>query len=86
MLLGKLWKRANWQGGLACIGSGTILGVAILLVPAVKSFISATFGGPAVAATLVSLIFGIVVSLATPEDKTPEADRLKAVFDAREGK
>ena len=32
MLLGRFWKRVNWQGGLACIGSGTLLGVLILLL------------------------------------------------------
>ena len=33
MLLGRFWKRVNWQGGLACIGSGTLLGVLILVLP-----------------------------------------------------
>lgn len=86
MLLGKFWKRANWQGGLACIGSGTILGLAILLIPAFKDWVNATMGGPAVPATIVSLVFGVVVSLITPADNTPEEVRLQNVMNDRRGK
>ena len=85
MLLGKFWKRANWQGGLACIGSGTILGLAILLIPAFKDWVNATMGGPAVPATIVSLVFGVVVSLIFPADNTPEEVRLQRVMDDRCG-
>lgn len=85
MLLGKFWKRANWQGGLACIGSGTILGLAILLIPAFKDWVNATMGGPAVPATIVSLVFGVVVSLIFPADNTPEEVRLQRVMDDRRG-
>lgn len=85
MLLGKFWKRVNWQGGLACIGSGTILGLAILLIPAFKDWVNATMGGPAVPATIVSLVFGVVVSLIFPADNTPEEVRLQNVMDDRRG-
>ena len=85
MLMGKFWKRANWQGGLACIGSGTILGLAILLIPAFKDWVNATMGGPAVPATIVSLVFGVVVSLIFPADNTPEEVRLQRVMDDRRG-
>lgn len=85
MLMGRFWKRANWQGGLACIGSGTVIGLLILFVPAVKAWVNATMGGPAVPATLVSLVFGIVVSLIFPADNTPEEVRLQNVMDDRRG-
>jgi SSS family solute:Na+ symporter len=85
MLMGRFWKRANWQGGLACIGSGTILGVLILVIPAFKTWINSVFGGPAVAATLVSLVFGIVVSLIFPADDTPDEVRLQNVYNDRRG-
>ena len=85
MLMGKFWKRANWQGGLACIGSGTILGLAILLIPAFKDWVNATMGGPAVPATIVSLVFGVVVSLIFPADNTPEEVRLQNVMNDRRG-
>ena len=86
MLLGKLWKRVNWQGGLACIISGTILGLLNLLIPSFSSFISSNFGGIAIPATIVPLICGVVISLITPEDKTPDAERLAKVFADRDGK
>lgn len=85
MLLGRFWKRVNWQGGLACIGSGTLLGVVILLVPAVKDWINANMGGAAVPATIVSLVFGVVVSLCFPADNTPENVRLQNVMNDRRG-
>lgn len=85
MLLGRFWKRVNWQGGLACIISGTALGVCILVIPAFSSWINATFGGPAVAASIVSLVFGVVVSLMFPEDTTPESVRLQHVYEDRKG-
>lgn len=85
MLLGRFWKRVNWQGGLACIGSGTLLGVLILVLPSFKNWINATMGGPAVPATIVSLVFGIVVSLMFSADTTPEDVRLKHVMNDRRG-
>ncbi len=85
MFLGRFWKRATWQGGLACIGSGTILGICILVSSSFSAWVSANMGGAAVPATLVSLIFGVVVSLITPEDKTPEEERLRLVMECRKG-
>lgn len=85
MFMGRFWKRANWQGGLACIISGTVLGLAILFFPAFKDWVNATLGGAAVPATVVSLVFGVVVSLLTPADNTPEDVRLQAVMDGRKG-
>ena len=72
-------------GGLACIGSGTLLGVLILVLPSFKNWINATMGGPAVPATIISLVFGIVVSLMFPVDTTPDDVRLKHVMDDRRG-
>lgn len=85
MFLGRLWKRANWQGGLACIASGTILGLLILFIPAFKAWVNVTLGGAAVPATIVSLVFGVVVSLMFPADDTPEEVRLQNVLDDRRG-
>ena len=42
-------------------------------------------GGPAVPATIVSLVFGVVVSLMFPADTTPDDVRLKHVMDDRRG-
>lgn len=85
MFMGRFWKRATWQGGLACIFSGTVFGILYLLLPSVSGWVDANMGGAAVPATIITLIFGVIVSLVTPADTTPEAERVKAVFDARLG-
>lgn len=86
MFMGRFWKRATWQGGMATIISGTGFGILYLLVPALSGWVDSTLGGAAVPATIISLICGVVVSLVTPVDNTPEEERVKAVFDARAGK
>lgn len=86
MLMGRFWKRANWQGALATIISGTGFGVCILLIAPLKDWIAVHMGGPAIPATLISLFFGVVVSLLTPKDDTPEDVRLQAVYAGRQGK
>ena len=57
----------------------------MVLLPSVSGWVDANLGGAAVPATIITLIFGVIVSLVTPADTTPEADRVKAVFDARLG-
>lgn len=86
MFMGRLWKRATWQGGLAAIISGTAFGVIFLISGSVQAWVNATLGGAAVPATIISLVFGVVVSLITPEDTTPDQARIDAVFAARRGK
>lgn len=85
MFMGRFWKRATWQGGLACIFSGTAFGLLYLLIPSVSGWVDANLGGAAVPATIITLVFGVIVSLVTPADTTPETERVKAVFDARLG-
>ena len=55
-------------------------------MPAFKNAVNALCGGPAIPAAIISLVFGIVVSMITPEDTTPEKERLERVFADREGK
>ena len=80
MLMGRLWKRATWQGALATIGTGTIFGLAIVCMPAFADWIKGAFGGPAIPATALSLAAGVVASLVTPRDTTSEAERLASVL------
>lgn len=83
MILGSCWKRANWQGGLASVLGGTVFGVLYLVVPFIKDWVTATFTGPAIPATLTALILCVAVSLMTPEDKTSEADCMRRVIEDR---
>ena len=86
MLLGRSWKRATWVGALAAVFAGTALGVLIVVVPPLADAIKATFGGPAIPATVVALVAFVAGSLLSKRDETPEAERLAAVFAARVGK
>jgi SSS family solute:Na+ symporter len=86
MLLGRFWRRATWQGAYASILSGTLFGLVVLFVPSFAEWVRLTFGGPAIPATAIALAAGIAVALATPRSKASEADRLAAVFAARNGK
>ncbi len=83
MLLGKYWKRSNWQGGVACIIAGTLFGCSYLFIPAVKEAVTNVFGGPALPAFLIALVAEIIVSLLTPVDTTSEEERLQAVIEGR---
>lgn len=85
MLMGRLWKRATWQGALATIFAGTVFGIAIVCVPPFADWIKSVFGGPAIPATALSLVANVVVSLLTPRDLSSEDDRVRAVFAFREG-
>lgn len=85
MILGKYWKRANWQGGLACIITGTLFGCAVLFIPPFQKVIANTFGGPAIPAFLISLISTVAVSLLTAPDNTSEEECLQQVIADRQG-
>ena len=86
MILGKYWKRSNWQGGFACILSGAIFGCLVLFVPPFKSFINSVFGGPAIPAFLFSCFWEVIISLITPIDYTSEEEAYVHVINERYGK
>lgn len=83
MVLGALWKRATWQGGLASVGVGTVFGILYLFVPAFQGWIVGIFTGPAIPATLVALIAEVVVSLCTVKEEMSEEARLALVIESR---
>ena len=85
MLLGRFWRRSTWQGAYASVLSGTVFGLAVLMVPAFADWVKLTFGGPAIPSTAVAFAAGIAVSLATPKSTASEDERIRAVFAAREG-
>ena len=86
MLLGRFWRRSTWQGAYASVVSGTLFGLAVLLVPSFADWVKMTFGGPAIPSTAIALFSGVVVSIMTPASSASEEERRAAVFAAREGK
>ncbi len=83
MLAGRFWKRATWQGALASVVAGTVLGIAIVAVPPFAEWVRATFGGPAIPAIAVSVAGVVLGSLLSPRDTTSDAQRVAAVLAAR---
>jgi len=83
MVLGALWKRATWQGGLASVGVGTLFGILYLFVPAFQNWIVGIFTGPAIPATIVALIAEVMVSLCTKKVEMTEEERLALVVESR---
>lgn len=83
LLLGRFWKRATWQGGVATMGSGIVFGVCYLLIPSFNTWIMDVFAGPALPVTIVTLIVGVVVSLVTPPSTHTEEERVALVLAER---
>ena len=83
MFLGAVWKRATWQGGIASLVSGAIFGVLYLGAPPFQAFIRGIFAGPAIPATIITLIIAVVVSLITPEGTLTHDERMAAVERSR---
>lgn len=83
MLLGAVWKRATWQGGLASIFSGTLFGILYLAVKPFSELIVDIFTGPAIPASIIALVFAVVVSLCTKNERLSEEDRMQAVIASR---
>ncbi|MDR0629413.1 MAG: sodium:solute symporter family protein [Treponema sp.] len=83
MFLGACWKRVTWQGGLASLFSGTFFGVLYLGLAPFQNYIKGIFTGPAIPATLVTLVFAVAVSLCTKKVELSEAERLALVEKSR---
>ncbi|MDR1971006.1 MAG: sodium:solute symporter family protein [Treponema sp.] len=84
MILGKYWKRATWQGGMACIFCGTIFGLLYLFAAPFRTAVAGVFTGPAIPVSIVALLAGIIVSLATPKVLVSEKEAMRLVIESRE--
>ncbi len=83
LLVGRYWKRATWQGGVACMGSGIVFGVCYLLIAPFNTWITEVFAGPALPVTILTLIVCVVVSLMTPPSSHTEEERVARVLAER---
>jgi len=78
-LLGKYWSRANWQGGLASMISGSIVSVIILNNEPLSEY----FGNPIIPAMVSALVFGILVTLITPKGTRTREESLRILDEER---
>lgn len=84
MIVGKYWKRATWQGGLACVFCGTLFGLVYLFVAPFRAFISGVFAGPAIPVSLTALAAAVVVSLLTSKEEVSPEKAMRMVLQSRE--
>jgi solute:Na+ symporter, SSS family len=62
ILVGRFWRRANWQGALAALITTPAVSLAVIFIPAQAKF----WGYPAIPAVLAGAAAQFVVSLLTP--------------------
>ncbi|MFA0423427.1 sodium:solute symporter family protein, partial [Vibrio sp. 10N.222.54.A1] len=75
-MLGKFWKRYNWQGALATLAGASVASFVVML----NADYTAFWGNPVIPSCLFALTAGVVVSLVTPANQvTPEM--AKAILD-----
>lgn len=86
MLMGRLWKRATWQGGLATLIVGTGFGALYLVSSSFNSYINGIFSGPSIPVSILTLATCVIVSLLTPANTVTEEEALKLVMESREGR
>ncbi|MEZ8156394.1 sodium:solute symporter family protein [Vibrio splendidus] len=75
-MLGRFWKRYNWQGALATLAGASVASFVVML----NADYTAFWGNPVIPSCLVALTAGVLVSLCTPANLvTPEM--AKAILD-----
>jgi solute:Na+ symporter, SSS family len=78
-LLGKFWRRANWQGGVASLLAGSATSFVILNN---ESFL-AYWGNPIIPSIIIALIANIAISLITPAQKITKEESLRLLEEER---
>lgn len=61
-MLGRFWKRYNWQGALATLAGASIASIVVIM----SADLTAFWGNPVIPSCVFALVSGVIVSLATP--------------------
>jgi SSS family solute:Na+ symporter len=61
-LLGRFWRRFNWQGALAALAGGSLMSAAVMAIDGWTAY----WSNPIIPAVASALLAGVVVSLITP--------------------
>jgi SSS family solute:Na+ symporter len=75
ILLGRFWKRANWQGALAALITTPLVALAVMYIPAQAKF----WGDPTIPAVAAGLLAQIIVSLLTAPARLAFAEVAEAM-------
>jgi SSS family solute:Na+ symporter len=72
-ILGKFWKRATWQGGVATIVGGSSVAISFMFNESWMTY----WGNATIPAVSCALIIGIIVSLMTTERSISDLEALE---------
>jgi SSS family solute:Na+ symporter len=75
ILLGRFWKRANWQGALAALIATPLVALAVMYIPAQAKF----WGNATIPAVAAGLLAQIIVSLLTAPARISFAEVVEAM-------
>ncbi|MCG6229059.1 sodium:solute symporter family protein [Vibrio furnissii] len=75
-MLGRFWKRYNWQGALATLAGASLASFAVMMSPDLTAF----WGNPVIPSCLFALTAGVAVSLITPANQV-SPDTAKMILD-----
>lgn len=78
-LLGRFWRRATWQGGLAAMVGGSAAALAVNGVGAWTEF----WGNPVFPSMAAALVCGVAVSLVTPRTRVTREEALERLAEER---
>lgn len=62
ILLGRFWRRANWQGAMAALLATPLVALAVMLIPSQAKL----WNDPVIPATAIGLLVQVIVTLLTP--------------------
>ncbi|NUU65797.1 sodium:solute symporter family protein [Enterobacteriaceae bacterium BIT-l23] len=79
-ILGRFWRRFNWQGALTALLGGMLTSIVILA----RADWLAFWGNPCIPSVLVSLVSAVFVTAMTPANKLSREQALEAITRERE--
>lgn len=78
-IMGKYWRRSNWQGGIASLAGGAVTSITIIQVESWSLY----WGNPVIPAIIAASICGVGVSLIYPPNQVTSADALMVLSTER---
>lgn len=74
-IMGRFWKRATWQGGMAAIIAGSATSLVVQAVPSWIGF----WDNPVIPSLVIATVLGVLVSLVTPRSTVTDEEALEVL-------
>lgn len=78
-ILGRFWKRATWQGAIACLISGSVISFIVLSITSLSKY----FGNPIIPSLIGALLAHVIVSFMTPRNEVSDEQALEIINNER---